>query len=260
MRIRDLLRPYEDGLVRILDETPPGIDVRRQLVMPEGIEYAVGLPGSPDPVSPGTVVLTLLGPDPRAHGDPGNAGKAIARLQPGARAMVLFAWPAGEVPYERILDELTDHACQALQVSPLDLGVVGIGAIVERVDDLQIPRDGQGEPLIVATGDGPDRLAIGLRLANELAFVTATGRGAGADPNAGSADLYEGGFESYRSRLDRQLRERDARIGDLERQVARYEASGALKLGRILVAAARSPRALARLPLDLVRMWRSKGA
>ena len=263
MRIRDLLSPYEDGLVRVLDETPPGFDVRRQLLLPDTIEYVTAAPGASTPIPADTLVLTLMGPDRAVHGDPGAAGSVVARLRQGGRALILFAWRPDELPYERILDDLVAHSCQVVQVARLDPGAIGSGpigaaAVVERVDALQLPSGTDGEPGS-ATSDGPDQLAIGLRIVDAYAFVAFSERLLREGRADGSGSLYQGGFDAYRSRLEGQLRERDARIGVLETEIARYERSGALRLGRVLVEAGRSPRALARLPLDLVRIWRSKG-
>jgi len=260
MRIGDLLRPYEGGLRRILDETPAGIDVRRHLFTSDAIDYIRAGSGSVGPVPAGTIVLTALGPDRKEHGDPTYAGAVIARLEPGARAIVLFGWKPDELPYHRILDVLAEHRCQVLQVAPLELGSLGAAAVIERVDSLKEPRDPLGEPMIVEVGEGLDQLSIGLRIANESGFLACADRYLRAALVNGSRSVSEGGLDSYRTRLDSQLKERDARILQLEKQVRMYEASGALKLGRVLAAAGRSPRALVHLPLDLLRIWRSRGS
>jgi hypothetical protein len=60
--------------------------------------------------------------------------------------------------------------------------------------------------------------------------------------------------------MDQRLKERDVRIRDLERRIARNESSSSFKLGGTLVRAAKSPRALVRLPADLYRIWRDRGS
>ena len=260
MRIVDLLRPYEAELDRIVDETPIGIDVQRHIFMSDEVAYVRSEPGSSDAVPSGTIVLTMIGPDRKVHGDPTSATSAIGRLETGARAMILFGWQPSELPYPRILDALIEHRCQVIQVAAIDLASIGAAAIIERVDDLLPPRDALGEPIIGAPADAAGRLAMELRMANEYVFSEFAGRIMRKlllDPTGG---MDQQRFDAYHLQMDQRLKERDVRIRDLERRIARNESSSSFKLGGTLVRAAKSPRALVRLPADLYRIWRDRGS
>jgi hypothetical protein len=61
-------------------------------------------------------------------------------------------------------------------------------------------------------------------------------------------------------RLRSALREREARIDELERRLAALETSTAVQFGRLVAGAARNPRRGRRLPKDLYRLWRKRNA
>ncbi|MFG2089251.1 hypothetical protein [Spirillospora sp. NPDC048824] len=61
-------------------------------------------------------------------------------------------------------------------------------------------------------------------------------------------------------RLKSTLREREARVAELEKQLAALERSTALQFGRLVAGAARNPRRGRRLPKDLYRLWRTRNA
>ncbi|TDE20459.1 hypothetical protein [Actinomadura sp. 6K520] len=61
-------------------------------------------------------------------------------------------------------------------------------------------------------------------------------------------------------RLRATLREREARLSELEKRVAALEASTAVQFGRLVAGAARNPRRGRRLPRDLYRLWRKRNA
>jgi hypothetical protein len=261
VRIVDLIRPFGPGLERIVDETPAAVGVRRHIFLPDGVDYVRAEAGAGDAIGPGSMVLTVLGPDPKQHGDPATAASVIGRLATGGRAVVLFGWQPADVPYHRLLDVLTAHRCQVLQVASIDgAGTIGAGAVVERVDELQPPRDALGEPTVEAPADDDARWTMTLRLANEYVF----GEYAGRVLRAAMLDSVRGvdvrRFDAYRAQAEQQIEQRDARIRKLDTQVAKYESSTALKLGRTLVRAAKSPRAFVGLPVALFRIWRSRGS
>lgn len=65
--------------------------------------------------------------------------------------------------------------------------------------------------------------------------------------------------EHRQARLRAALREREARIAELEQRLAALQSSTALQVGRLLAGAARTPRRRApRLPRDLYRVWRRR--
>ncbi|MFI0486315.1 hypothetical protein [Actinomadura sp. 9N215] len=61
-------------------------------------------------------------------------------------------------------------------------------------------------------------------------------------------------------RLKATLRERDARIAELEKRLARLEGSTAVQFGKLVAGAARNPKSGRRLPKDLYRLWRKRHA
>lgn len=257
MRLVDLLRPYEDGLARIIDETPVGIDVRRHLFRSEAVDFERVEADATGRIAAGTMAITALGPDPRVHGDPEAAAELIGRLETGGRAIILFGWEPTELPYHRILDALTRHSCQVLQVAVVDLPSVMSGAVVERVEALLAPRNTIGEPVLAGVADA-DPLAIELRMANELAFgafVTRAVRAALESPD----ETAERRLGLGRAQAERQIKERDARIAALEKRVKALESSTSYRIGGTFVRAAKSPRGLIRLPVDLWRIWRGRG-
>ena len=258
MRLVDLIRPFEAGLERIVDETPPTIDIRRHIFASDAIAYERSGPGSSDVVSPNTMVITSLGPDRERHGDPDTATALLGRLDPGARAIFLFGWDPGDLPYHRLLDPLTEHRCQVLHVAALDLPTIGSAAVVERVDELQPPRNALAEKIILEPVEEADKLAMGLRLANEYVFGDFERRHLRATMSDRPRGVDQRRFDLYRAEAEKKLTDRDKRIKDLETQLAGLQASTSLKVGRLFVGAARSPQGLALLPRDLYRIWRAR--
>lgn len=61
-------------------------------------------------------------------------------------------------------------------------------------------------------------------------------------------------------RLKSTLREREARLEELEKRLAALEGSTAVQFGRLVAGAARNPRRGRRLPKDLYRLWRKRNA
>jgi hypothetical protein len=61
-------------------------------------------------------------------------------------------------------------------------------------------------------------------------------------------------------RLKSTLREREARLDEMERRLAALEASTAVQFGRLVAGAARNPKRGKRLPKELYRLWRKRSA
>ncbi|SNS46477.1 hypothetical protein [Actinomadura mexicana] len=61
-------------------------------------------------------------------------------------------------------------------------------------------------------------------------------------------------------RLKSTLREREARLDEMERRLAALEASTAVQFGRLVAGAARNPKRGKRLPRELYRLWRKRSA
>ncbi|MCQ0008654.1 hypothetical protein [Actinomadura madurae] len=62
------------------------------------------------------------------------------------------------------------------------------------------------------------------------------------------------------AKLKATLREREARLGEMEKRLAALETSTAVQFGRLVAGAARNPKRGKRLPKDLYRLWRKRNA
>lgn len=62
------------------------------------------------------------------------------------------------------------------------------------------------------------------------------------------------------ARLKSTLREREARLDEMEKRLAALETSTAVQFGRLVAGAARNPKRGKRLPKDLYRLWRKRNA
>src|SRR3954469_19295825 len=259
MRLVDLLRPSLPALDRLVDLTPPSVDLRPHLLLPEGIAYeALEAPGFSGTIGKGSIAVVLLGPDRALHGDPDDAIAVLDRLEAGGRVLILFVSQPSELPYQRLLDPLVRNRGQVLQVGLLDHAPIRAGALVESVDHLVPPLDATGAPIAPDPTDAAELLALEIRLADEWIFgdlVAQVLRQEGASAgHAGHEQLTQ-----ERRRWQLQIAERDARIAKLERSVDRLEHSGSLEVGRLFVKAGRSPRLAVRLPADLLKLWRTRG-
>lgn len=87
---------------------------------------------------------------------------------------------------------------------------------------------------------------------------TAAGRDAAAREEA--AVRREAKAYQQLGRLKAALREREARLAELERRIEALEGSTALRFGRLVAGAARDPRRGRRLPRELYRLWRGRNA
>ncbi|RKS76348.1 hypothetical protein BZB76_1702 [Actinomadura pelletieri DSM 43383] len=61
-------------------------------------------------------------------------------------------------------------------------------------------------------------------------------------------------------RLKATLREREARVAELEKRITALESSTAMRFGRLVADAARDPKSGRRLPRELYRLWRRRHA
>ncbi len=260
MRLVELLRPYLGDLERLVDLTPSTVDMRPQLLLPDGIAYeaAEGVAAIDQAIGKGAMAMVSLGPDRAVYGDPDHALAVVDRLAPGGRALVLFGWEPSELPYRRLLEALTRNRGQVLQAARIDHPPIRAGAIVERVEELWPPRDATGQPVAPPPRDATERLALEIRLANEWVFADLVSSEMRRDGGSLAGEPGHGQVGQERVRWQRQLNERDARIQRLEAMVAHLEDSGSLRVGRMIVSAGRSPALAVRLPIDLYRVWRKR--
>jgi FkbM family methyltransferase len=256
VRLHEIPPLYFDGVGEVIDVSPGQVDLRQHLRMPESIRHARRAVEDAERLSPGpgAMLLSLVGANPGAHTPPEALAPVLRRLTPGARALLLLGWPIEELPYHLLLGPLVDARCQvveALAVERSSIREVHCALVVECVDRLAPRRAYQ---LDAPPGVAPDQqdagdLAALLRLANEYMLSDLVAR-----------SLRRGGAE-----LKRQLAERDAQLREAERELAKsrkrlagMEASATLRIGQAVVRGARHPaRAIASVPLELARVWRS---
>jgi FkbM family methyltransferase len=277
------LLPIIGGVREFIDATPESADLPRHLRLPHELRHVRCTLAEAEKLelTPGSLLVTLLGAEPPEHAGPEDVAPALRRMRPGAQALLLTAWPTAELPHRRLLEALVDSCCRLQAAVPMDEPSrhgVHCALVVERVD---APAALDTDPADLPSADGgPDAqpsadLRAELRSANErlLGELDAGRRVAEADRHAA---------ERVRkpTRHDRILAERAARIAELERlaadqqvrlrasarelaslrqRLATLESSTTVKAGRVLVEGARHPaKAVVSVPVGLARLWRAK--
>jgi hypothetical protein len=273
MRIADLIRPHLTGITRVVDLNTGSVDLAPQLHLPEGMRYERIGPQerAGERFGAGDFVIAVMGPDPGRHGDPDDVIHALERVDAGARGMLLFGHETAELPYHRLLDVFGSRRCQVLQLASVVHASMHSGAVFERVEELQPPRDYAGEPLTEAelAAAGADDLTLRLRMANEFLFSAFVARRARARlvdleraaARAAGIEARIGELTQEVSRLNHALGQRERQLKSTAARLATVESSTSTRLGQTLVSVARNPaRGVVRLPLDLRRLWTQRGA
>ncbi|MFD3456460.1 hypothetical protein ACFWVC_30350 [Streptomyces sp. NPDC058691] len=276
MRLLDLLHPHLDGVTEVVDTTGGGIPLEPYLHLPEGIRLTRSDPEDPGPVGEGRLALLSYGPDPARHGDEAAFTAALGRMRPGGRGLVVFGHATTELPYHRLLDGLVTHRCQVLRAAGLGYVHLHGGAVFTCTEHLLPLHDGAGRPVPDGGGDGGDGGRTALRIADEYVltdFVSRAQRDRLLDlerrHEQDTRTLETLRDETGAERAAAAIRERDQiaaalrqareRVGVLEARVAMLQGSTSLRVGQVLVSAARSPlRGSARLPRELYGMWRGR--
>ncbi|GAB2860086.1 hypothetical protein GCM10027074_29010 [Streptomyces deserti] len=268
MRLIDLLHPHLDGVTTVVDATAGrGLRLDRYLHLPQGVE----LSHHEQPVGPGQLVLLSYGPDPQLHGDEAACLAVLERMRPGGRGLILFGHRGPDLPYHRLLDHLVTHRCQVLRAAALGYTHLHAGAVFACTEELLPLHDWFGRAV------PSDGFATALRMADEYVLADFVSRSL----RARTLDLERTAEETTRAldvaraddaaerlaavtrekaQLDSALRGARDRVALLEARVAMLEGSTSLRIGRALVAAARSPgRGMTRLPRELYGLWRGRG-
>jgi FkbM family methyltransferase len=258
VRIHEIPSLYLDGVDEVIDVSPGQVDLGRHLRISERIRHTRCTIEDAEKLSPGpgAMLLSLVGADPVAHTTPEALAPVLRRLEPGARALLLLGWPIEEFPYHLLLGPLVDARCQVVEAVPIEessIREVHCTLVVECVERLAPLR---AYPLDARPAAARDQQDVGdltalLGFVNEYLLSDLVAR------------LRRRLIEH--AELERQLAERDARVLDAERRLAKsrkrlaeLEASATLRIGQAVVRGARHPaRAIASVPLDLARAWRS---
>jgi hypothetical protein len=273
VRIADLIRPHLAGITRVVDLNTGSVDLAPQLHLPDGMHYERMGPNerTDERFGAGDFVIGVMGPDPGRHGDPDDVIRALERVDAGARGMLLFGHETAELPYHRLLDVFGSRRCQVLQLASVVHASMHSGAVFERVERLQAPRDYAGVGLTDAelAAAHADELGLELRIANEYLFSAFVARRARARlvdleraaARAAGIEARIGELTQEVSRLNHALGQRERQLKTTTARLANVETSTSTKLGQTLVSVARNPaRGVVRLPLDLRRLWVQRGA
>ncbi|GHG86071.1 hypothetical protein [Streptomyces lanatus] len=268
MRLTDLLHPHLDAVTTVVDATGGGLSLEPYLHLPPGV--ALRRSDDEQPITDGELALLSYGPDPDLHGTEDVCRAVLARMQPGARGLIVFGHAGDELPYHRLLDHLVAHRCQVLRAAPLDYVQLHAGAVIARTDELLPPHDFFGRPV------ASDGHATALRIADEYVFADLASRAQRArvlDLETAAEDAEPtreaAGQDGPADRLAAAVREKEQlagalraardRVEVLQARVAMLEGSTSLRVGKALVSAARSPkRGAARLPAELYGLWRGR--
>jgi FkbM family methyltransferase len=252
-----------DGVDEVIDVSLGQVDLRRHLRIPESVRYvrcAVEDAEKVDP-GPGALLLGLVGAVAATHTAPDALAPVLRRMRPGARALLLPAWPVEELPYHQLAGPLADARCQVVEAVLLEetsIREVRCALIVECVDRLAPLR---ALPPEAQPGTGHDEHDRG-DLPVLLRFVNG---GVLADLVVRQLRLLMTEKDLQARVMRRELRQSDARLRDASKalsksreRLAGLKASTALRIGQAAVRGARHPvRAIGTVPLDLVRAWRS---
>ena len=294
MRIRDFLGPYLDGISGVVECHSGSFSLQPYLSLPDGVSYERAGEERRDDASD-VLVLGLLGPDPERYGQEDEALTLLAGLAPGQRGAIAFAYPTPALPVHRLLDALAASGSQLVQVSSLEHQHLSAAAMAVQVGDrLATPRDPFGTPLVPEPGDALEPAAL-RRLANEFVLLDFVARNLRAQVFRLGGSSFEGPdavrrrdelerwteqarAQAEQSRSDAEAAKADAQAARAEAEAAQAEvdalrreatalraevdrlaASTSFLLGHRLVEAAKHPASTARLPVDLVRLWRQRG-
>ena len=247
------------------------LSIGSYLSLPPGVRYERGAgdrdvrdSGPKQDASIGRILeIAIYGPDASRHGPESDVLEAIARLRPGDRCAIFFGHETPDLPFHRLLDDLTAANAQVLQVSALGYEHIHAAAIVAGSEDLAVPRDLLGQPF-TSDLDGEAEVPAFLRIANEFVFTEFVLRNL-------RAQQYHAGFDSGRSTAESEGIDHDLTQAKIETARARAEsesakteqqlivASASYQLGRTLVDTARGRRPILGLPRSLVRLWRTGG-
>ncbi|OKI45218.1 hypothetical protein [Micromonospora sp. CB01531] len=228
MRLPEVLALHLAGVREVVDVSREGVDLAARYALPDEVSHrrcpvtdAAELVRTPD-----RLLVGLLGPEPAVHLPPAEAAAALAGASAGTRGVLLLAWPVDELPVHLLVGPMVAARCQVVDAIPLGTaGIRGVSAavVVQRVDR-PLPQRGHLVDMTVArraahpVPEPADELRTVLRMANEHRLT-------GLVTRAVRRRLRE--LEEQVERQRQRLDERDARLAELERELARRARVGA---------------------------------
>jgi hypothetical protein len=258
MRAFDLIRPYVDGVQRVVDAGATGADLVGLLRLPEGVTVVPAAAEAGSPSGAGT--LLYLQTDTDASG----VEAALGTLSPGAIALLLFPWDGEELPYHRLLDAVSAAQCQVLQYASLH-DESRAGLVVARTDRMLAVRSAVGSPAPASANPGsPASPAMARRMASEyvLGEVLLRQRDERLSVHRARVDGLATDLRELTERLEAAetlLTAATGRAEQAERELADARAGleEPAEVGRLFIAAAKDPgrRTLGRL---MLRYWSTR--
>ncbi|MCU1429888.1 MAG: hypothetical protein JWL83_3888 [Actinomycetia bacterium] len=261
MRIADVLHNRLDGIDRLVDVHEGELELASYLGLPEGVEY-VHAPGATSdesgvPIDERTLLLDLVGPDPRRHRPLERLTDTLRVLSPGQRAVVLLGYEEGELPLHRVLDLLQQVAYRIVAVVPLGYRHITTALVVQRLTDIERETSVEHNMLLL-TDYSARSMRVRLHATEEkLGRLRAAAMG-NVTEGAESEDAAK--VAQMRSELEllrvevETLRSDRARLRDFER-------STTYQVGRVVVDAMAKPgKKTVKAPADLARIWRRRGS
>lgn len=248
-RIHDLLAPHAGRWSVIVDASTGDLDIAAFVrvvgvpVMSGGDESAMGQ------VSDGRqrLVVITAGPDAGVHGSVEHAAAALAGVSRHDDVLLLLGWRAPELVDGELATELARCGVAADVVVGTPYREIPV-AVLGRLSDTGAEDDGR------FLLDSFSRIAAE-QLVDEVTQLRQSQEAlVGAGPMGRAAELMR-----ERASLADEVRQLRARVRSAERRADSLEASTALRIGRAVVAGARNPRSLVKLPREAYRMLRLRG-
>jgi FkbM family methyltransferase len=246
MRMHEVLSRCIDGLREVVDMTPEPTDLEAELRLPEGVAYRKREADHQE-LGRGQLLLGLVGADAPFQTGPDALADLLRHLGPGARGVLLLAWPVEDLPYHRLLGPLVEGGCRVVEAWPVNrLSVRGVHAalVVERVDQ-------PGDATVVV------RPPLALWVANESVLSEFQDRA--LREHLAVLDRRLQNQEEALSDRTRRLREAHRKIDKVQSRLTTLETSASFRIGRAVVRGMRHPAsAVVTVPRHLVQVWRDK--
>jgi hypothetical protein len=239
-RLRDVVEPRISGTKRVLDLSDGGW-IAGFLHLPEGMDLVpTRAEELATAIQPDDLVVDAVSVRAGEDGLLASVRTVVSQLVPGATAVLLTRDTAGDLPLDRI-ERITAFAgCQLLEIAELAYPEWPTAVVVGGGAD---PRPGE-------EGTAPVGSAVLVR--------GSLGGALGRAPAAAADGAVAGVGENQAAQLRAQIDEQQLTIARMRREMKALRSSLGLQVGSALVEAAKSPSAVPRLPVRLVRIWRRR--